>query len=292
MSLFKRVGIIISSLYGYSYKFAIKLGILIIPSISDMHPEGERVIVSLTSYGRRVEKIVYFTIVSLLRQSYKPDIIVLYLDKWQWNDNNIPVGLSNLRKHGLIIRYTDGKLKSYKKLVHALEDYPNDTIITVDDDMYYRNDMIQRMVNAQKNNPHKVYSNYAHLIQKTDDGKIAPYNRWTIDQKGAKGNNVFLLGVASCIYRRDLLYKDVTDAALYTKLAPNADDIWFFFMEILNKTQRESLSYKGFINYPLDSFYQYTHNDSLNSINCGFSQNDVQFKNVMDYYSLSESDII
>ena len=177
--------------------------------------------------------------------------------------------------------------------MHALEDFSNETIITVDDDMYYRKDMIERMLVAQKNDSTKVYSNYAHMITTDDNGEIAPYNSWIMDRRGARGSNVFLLGVASCIYRRELLHNDVINDKLYTELAPNADDIWFFFMEVIKGTQRESLEYSGSINYPLDFFYQLIHdNASLNASNCGQSQNDIQFKKVMEYYNLKDKDIL
>ena len=63
----------------------------------------EKVIVSLTSYGRRVGEILPFTVISLLRQTYKPDLVLLWLDDEHWNDGNLPFILKRLKKKGLTI---------------------------------------------------------------------------------------------------------------------------------------------------------------------------------------------
>ena len=55
----------------------------------------------MTSYGRRVAAVLPYTIISLLRQTYKPDRIVLWLDDEHWNDNNLPALLKRLKAHAL-----------------------------------------------------------------------------------------------------------------------------------------------------------------------------------------------
>lgn len=53
----------------------------------------------MTSYGRRVEKsVVYYSLVSILRQTVKPDRIILCLDGIKWNDENLPKKLVSLKK--------------------------------------------------------------------------------------------------------------------------------------------------------------------------------------------------
>ena len=59
------------------------------------------------------------------------------------------------------------------------------------------------------------------------------------------------------------------DIELIRKLCPNADDIWNFFMCLLNNTENIVLPYNGFIYFPLDVFYQSLHKGSnLSSVNC------------------------
>ena len=75
-------------------------------------------------------------------------------------------------------------------------------------------------------------------------------------------------------------------------LSPKADDVWFYFMEKLAKTECYVLPYDGQVIIPLDAFFQHFHKGaSLASLNCRESQNDVQIRNVMKHYNLTDSDL-
>ena len=254
--------------------------------------EGERLIVSLTSYGRRVKSVLPFTIISLLRQTYKPDMIILWLDSDNWNDDNLPKKLVKLKQYGLTIKYCKD-LKSYKKLIPALEMFPNDIIVTCDDDIFYKKDMLERLMKEYEKDPTRIYVHRAHRLKFSERGELLPYNDWENEISGVAGNLVFPTGVAGCLYNRSLLYKDICREDLFMKLAPKADDVWFFFMEVLQRTPRYVLPYRGYIYIPLDGFYQYFHKEaSLAASNCKESQNDVQIRNVMNYYHLISQDLL
>lgn len=252
----------------------------------------EKLIVSLTSYGRRVSKILPYTIISLLRQTYKPDMIVLWLDSDNWNDDNLPKKLVKLKQYGLTIKYCKD-LKSYKKLIPALEMFPNDIIVTCDDDIFYKKDMLERLMKEYEKDPTRIYTHRAHRLKFSEKVELLPYNDWENQISGVAGNLVFPTGVAGCLYKRSLLYKDICREDLFMKLAPKADDVWFFFMEVLQRTPRYVLPYRGYIYIPLDGFYQYFHKDaSLAASNCKESQNDIQIRNVMEYYSIVSVDLM
>jgi len=246
----------------------------------------ERVIVSLTSYGRRVGSVLPFALYSLLRQTYKPNMIVLWLDNNNWSPENLPKKLKELEKAGLLVVNYCTDIRSYKKLVPSLQAFPNDIIITVDDDLFYRRDLIERLVKAHIQYPQCVITHRAHGII-IRDGNIAPYNEWDDTISDSNDENVFPTGGAGCLYKKSMLYKDVTNDELFMKLCPLADDVWFFFMEILQGTKRIVLQRKGYVYIPLDNFYQFFHRHSnLSSRNCHENQNDLQIANMIDYYNL------
>ena len=86
---------------GYIYKWLIDCKVFVIPSLSPNPNINSKLIVSMTSYGRRVEKsVVYYSLVSILRQTVKPDRIILCLDGIKWNDENLPKKLVSLKKKG------------------------------------------------------------------------------------------------------------------------------------------------------------------------------------------------
>lgn len=288
-----KIKILLSSLYGE----LIKLYYRIIPwifscGLNQNEIRKEKVIVSLTSYGRRVNSVLPFTIISLLKQSYKPDKIILWLDKDHWNNKNLPISLLKLKKYGLEVCFCND-IKSYKKLIPTLIDYPDDIIITVDDDFYYKKDMVKYLVEAYRQDPSHIYTHRAHKIILSEAGQLKPYNDWIMEISGCIGRSVFSTGCAGCLYKRSLLYSDVCKENLFMKLAPKADDVWFYFMEVLQQTQCVVLPYKGNMFIPLDTLYQYFHtNSNLSASNCKESQNDVQIRNVMAHYHLRDQDLV
>lgn len=246
----------------------------------------ERIIVSLTSYGRRIYSVLPFTIISLLKQTYRPDMIILWLDNDNWNDQKLPKKLKRLQKYGLTIKYCSD-IKSYKKLIPTIELYPNDLTITCDDDLYYKSYMIKDLMDAYRKNPNCIHVQNAHIINSDKDGNIMSYNDWTMDVSGKSGSNVFPTGGSGCLYRKELLFKDICDEKLFMTLAPKADDVWFYFMALLNGTNASVLPKKGHRYLPLDNLYQFFHKDSnLSSSNVKENQNDVQIRAIMKYYNI------
>ena len=291
--MIRKFALLIYCLYGECLKLLICTRIFSIPfGLNRTDIRKEKVIVSLTSYGRRVSKILPYTIVSLLRQTYKPDMIILWLDSDNWNENNLPDKLLRLKDKGLTIRYCKD-VKSYKKLIPALEMFPDDIIITCDDDIYYKRNMVERLISAYSNNPNRIYTHRAHKPILGGNGNLKSYREWDIETTDINNAHIFPTGGGGCLYKRSLLYKDVCREDLFMELAPKADDVWFYFMEVLQKTPRVVLPSRGAIFYSLDFFYQYFHsNASLYASNCGQSQNDMQIRAVMEYYDLKPIDLM
>lgn len=287
-----KMQILFSALYGE----LIKLYYSIIPwsfsyGLNQNEIRKEKVIISLTSYGRRIKTVLPFTIISLLRQTCKPDKIILWLDENHWNDEKLPKLLVKLKNYGLEVRYCKD-IGSYTKLIPALKAYPNDLIITVDDDLYYRNDMVKGLVESFYSDSTFIYSYRAYKIQFDNNNKLKPYNNWGNEISGVKGSLIFPLGCGGCLYKKSFFYSDILREDLFLKLAPKADDIWFFFMEFLHQTKCCVLSNKSLNFIPIDLFYQcFNKNSSLANTNCKQSQNDVQIRNVMSYYNITDEDL-
>ena len=65
---------------------------------------NRKIIVSLTNVPNRIES-VWVTIESLLRQSYKPDEIILWIAQEEFQGVDIPSRLQEQTKRGLSIKY-------------------------------------------------------------------------------------------------------------------------------------------------------------------------------------------
>lgn len=287
--LFK-IRLLLLVLLGEIYKILVDINILKPQNIIDPSHEKCDLVVSLTSYGRRVNK-VYYTIISLLRQTIKPHKIILWLDYDHWNDKNLPKSLLKLARYGLEIKFCKD-IKSYKKLVPTLQEYPDAMVVTCDDDIYYRNNMLERLVKAYKQDPTKIYAHRAHKVVLTKEGNLEKYNNWEEEISDRQGFDVFPTSGGGTLYTRKLLYKDVCNEKLFMKLSPKADDVWNYFMAILNHTPSVVLPHRGFIYFPLDVIYQKIHKGSnLSSSNCGDSMNDKQIKDIMNFYGLTSQDL-
>lgn len=254
-------------------------------------PRERKVIVSLTSYGRRVSKNLGVTLWSLIRQTYKPDAVILWLDKEKWNDDKLPECIKRLKEKGLTVKYCKD-VRSYTKLIPAIETYPNELIITVDDDLFYKKSMVKTLVEEYEHDPNRIYAHRAHRPILDSNGKLKPYNDWELEIKPEESQPVFLTGCGGVLYDARLLHEDVTNEELFIKLAPRADDVWFYFMSVLKKTPTVVVKRKNCVYIPLDNFYQLFHREArLAASNCKESQNDIQIKNVMEYYGIIEKDL-
>lgn len=284
--LLYRIRLIFVSLLGEIYKLLIDIKLLRPYKVSLNKVEGKpNIIISLTSYGRRVDK-VYYTIISLLRQTYKPDAVILWLDKDNWDDNTLPKSIQDLKRKGLTVKFCED-LKSYKKLVPALLEYPDSIIVTCDDDIYYKKNMLEKLMLAHEKWPHHIIAHRAHQILFDENGNIKKYNEWIQEISDRHGKNVFPTSGGGTLYKKEFFHPDVCNEELIMKLCPNADDIWNYFMSALNKTENTVLPYSGYIYIPLDVFYQTLHKGSnLTNINYNENMNDVQIASIMEYYKL------
>lgn len=291
-----KLKILADALIGYVIKWKYDLtGIRGLPSIQHAnvtrHPEF---IVSLTSYGRRVNKVVYYTIVSILKQSFLPDRIILWLDNDNWNENNIPLRLNKLCSKGLEIRFCED-LKSYKKLIPTLTEYPEDIIVTIDDDVIYTQNFLKHLWDSYRKSPSQIHCSKA-LLPQLENGEtvtLAPYTKWLeIPPEQTDADTLkFPVGVGGILYPPHALFKETTNIHTFKNLCPMADDIWFWSMALKNGTGHTKIAIRKPF-YSFDSIYQFFHYGSaLTHSNAKESKNDDQLKNIIDYFKL-ESTIV
>jgi len=204
------------------------------------HPRSPKIIVSLTSFPARIE-YVHQTIRSILLQTLKPDMVILWLAREQFpkGESSLPFSLRALCKYGLTIRWCED-LRSYKKLIPTLREYPDDIIVTTDDNGIYERDWLEILYTAYLDSLNERKPRICcHRITKFD--KDSDGNWFTIG--GSK--SVYkrpsylhkLVGVGGVLYPPHSLHPDVLDVKLFQKLAPTNDDIWFWLMAVRNGTR-------------------------------------------------------
>ena len=190
------------------------------------------IIVSLTTYGRRINDVC-FTIESLMQQTLKANKIILWLDE-SFRNSSLPNSLERLIKRGLQVNFTKD-IKSYKKLIPTLRAFPNDVIITVDDDAIYDFDFIEKNIKAHMDDPKSIYAGRIHSMTFEKNGVLKPYLKWDLNCS-SKPSRHLVTGVGGVLYPPHSLHQYVFDEDVFMSICPTADDVWFTAMAKLNGT--------------------------------------------------------
>lgn len=204
-------------------------------AIQDKLLDGKKVIVSLTSFPQRMQYLQK-GLYSLMNQEYKPNMIILWLSEDQFPNRNydLPDEILELQMYGLTIRWLQGDLRSYKKLIPALKEFPEDIIVTADDDLYYPSDWLKKLVDAYLASPKCIHCHLiTRLIINNSVINSVKKENW---MKGTSSYYNKLLGGSGTLYPPHSLNQEVMNKTVFLDIAPTSDDIWFWAMAVINGT--------------------------------------------------------
>lgn len=243
---------------------------------------------SLTSYSYRVKDTLPYALYSIITQSIKPRKIVVYLDSDNWNEENIPNILKKLRKVGVCFRFCED-IKSYKKLIPALIDFPDNPIITLDDDFYYYKDYHCDMKKAYEKSNKKTVLGHWGCIPEKKEGKYIPYNEWKDIKYMKEGDEVSFFGCCCC-YPPHIFDEEILKKEIFMKLCPTADDIWFWVMEKRLGIKTKLIEPCGYgLNTPVNRIEEYdlSQKGTLMYQNVTNGKNNKQLIDLIEYYNLT-----
>lgn len=238
-----------------------------------------KIIVSLTSYPKRSET-VWITIETLMRQSLKPDEIILWLAKEQFTSlQDLPQELIEQQERGLTIRFCDD-LRSHKKYYYALQEYKNDIVILVDDDMFYPHDTVKRLYKLHKKRPEDICCITAQVIEPSFSAPPSLWRNPRVNEKIEGSDQVQVFTGSGSLFVPNALSQDAFNKELLMKLCPYADDLWITFMAY--KNGRKITSLKQWRAFPITIYG--TNEGSLWYINGQEGKNDEQWENLKKCY--------
>ena len=247
-------------------------------------PDNEiKAIISLTSFPKRI-RCLYMTIESLFEQTCPADKIILWLSEDEFNKRKLPRTILRLQKRGLEVKWVSGNLKPYKKLYYSLKAYPDQLIITVDDDTFYPNFLIEGLLKTHQKFPKSVICYRSKKVSFDSNGNLLPYSQWNDDHDNHPNPWSFPQGVGGVLYPPNALSKQTLDKDLFTTLSPTADDIWFKAMALINNTLTMKVTCQN-IEFPKIIGSQ---SASLHKINNQQKQNDIQMKCVFDHFNINK----
>ena len=239
-----------------------------------------KVIVSLTSFPARIGN-VYLTVESLLRQKVRPQRVVLWLSEEQFKGISVPASLRKLEKYGLDIEFCED-LRSHKKYYGSMRKYPENTIITADDDTLYPESWTADLIRTSEQYPNSVVCARALQIRCDAAGRPLPYTQWIDPAEGVTSPRMDLmpLGCEGVLYPPHVLCDDVFDKAFFMTACRNADDLWLKAMSLLKDVPvmpatPEPYTYVNLMTAKVCALY---------STNVGENQNDQQLNNILERY--------
>ena len=233
---------------------------------------------SLTTWPQRIDN-VWLTVESLIDQSSELKAIILVLSEDEFPNRELPKRLLKQVQRGLSIHWTVGNLKSYKKLVPVLELYPNHDVITFDDDVIYPKDVVSSLLRASENHPKTVVGMRGYKIAVSNEA-ILPYAYWKQLNFESFGKCILLTGVGGILYPATLLSNElIKNMTLASKLAPNADDLWFWLVTLKSNLTIYCL---GSSDFRLNHYKLQSRALSIRNVEHG--ENDKQLKNILNHF--------
>lgn len=225
-------------------------------------------IVSLTSYGERINT-VHLTIQSILLQSVYASKVILWLAESEFTLFNLPKPLVDLQQYGLTIRFCED-IRSYKKLIPTLKAYPNTTIVTFDDDVIYPANHLEKLLEAHEKFPEAVICHRAHRMIKDEQGNIVDYLKWQFDvTESTPVKDIFPIGIGGVLYPANCFDEEVLNEDALMRLAPSADDLWFKVMASkkgrLTKVVDNPMPYNNYLHIPLTQAQSLWQNNQTNN---------------------------
>ena len=250
--------------------------------------QDQDIIVTLTSYGKRVKGSAVYTIYSLLKQTVRPNRIVLWLDEKEYRNDNLPNDLVFMERFGLEVRFAHD-IGPYTKIIHALKAFPDKHLITVDDDIYYSESFIEELKMAHSLHPKAIVSGWAKMPVKDSHQRLKPYTEWpeyhhVSDDFEYDSKTLFPLGWSGVLYPAHTFDEEVTNEEVFTRLCPKADDIWLYVMGLRCKAEKRILTHSSIARYHTDLLRQLMTTDRLTATNRLGGENDKQLAAILEHY--------
>ena len=242
-------------------------------------PREQKIIVSLTSFPKRIGD-VWLTIETLLSQSVKPDKIILWLADSQFDGlDSLPPQLLNLQKRGLEIRFCDD-LRSHKKYFYVMQEYSEDIVILVDDDMFYPTDTVSGLLKIHEKYPTDICTMTAQYIAGGIKAMPSFWRNPCLNERFEHSDEIQVFTGSGSLYPPHSLHNETFNKKLIKKLCPYADDLWLTYMSLKNGTKiTMETPWRAF---PVTIYG--TGDESLWHINAAQGKNDEQWHTILKYF--------
>lgn len=254
-----------------------------VPSLSN----HSGVIVSLTTFPPRISQLPMM-LKSILWQTFPPEKILVWLSEEEFPGrmDDLSAELRKLASYGVEYKFVSENLRSHKKYYYAFREYPDSTVITVDDDLIYPRNTIERLLALSYQYPDTVCGNVIRQIH-TEEGTFSIYKKWAkvaVMPVNSSLKNV-AIGCGGIYYPPHWYGEELFDWKIISEHCPSADDLWLK----ANELKRLVNVTGGGEFYPRPIELPQTQSNSLQKKNNGkVNLNDKQWKSLNKLWKLDK----
>jgi hypothetical protein len=204
--------------------------------------------VSVTSHPARFHALA-LSLTALKSQILQPQSINVFIAETDMAV--LPDSIKELEKSGYIKISPCEDLGSGKKLIPALKVQSNLPIITIDDDLYFENDLFLHLMINHYLYPNAIIAARVHQLAVNDSKDVLPFSTWHkhYDLSEGPSNDLMPTSGAGTLFPPKAMHEDASNAALYTELSNNTDDLWWYFQARRKGTLVRRLSGLDHLNF-------------------------------------------
>lgn len=196
-------------------------------------PRAQEVVVTLTSTPKRLRSKTDIAVTTLLRQSFRPDRVVLWLTD-EIKADDLPPSFQHLQQAGLEVRFCKD-VGPHTKLIHSLAAFPQSILVTADDDLFYAPHWLNTLYQSYLNAPANIHCHRAHLMRTDQNGMLLSYGEWGLTAPGIVGPShlLFPTSGSGMLFPPSILPQEAQNIEAFRRLCPTNDDIWYKAMALL-----------------------------------------------------------
>jgi len=221
--------------------------LLYLPLIESKNPDW-KFEVAVTSHPARFDALA-IALTSLKNQILQPESINVFIAHSDLNA--LPEAIKHLEKSKYIKVITCEDLGSGKKLIPALSKQGKHPIVTIDDDLYFDNDLFLQLMINHYLYPETIVAARVHRLTLDDADNVLPFSTWHKHYDLSEGPAADLMPTsgAGTLFPPHAMHEDAAKAELYTKLSHNTDDLWWYFQARRKGTLVRRLSGLDHLNF-------------------------------------------
>jgi hypothetical protein len=178
---------------------------------------------ALTSHSDRVLRA--FMAIESACERARPARVMLFLSKDDWA-HQLPPSLERLHARGLEVIECEN-VGPHKKQQAYLDSHTSfhRPLLTIDDDVFYDVDLLERLFSAWKSRPSEIHCSRARRVS-IQRGELLPYRTWPLCDQSHASYATFSTGVGGVIYPPGFLAHLKEAGKGFKELCPHADDVW------------------------------------------------------------------